>query len=182
MTENARRMMIAEIEMKQDELETQFLNNPDDAFAIFQLKHDEELRDLRFAPMRCINSGGYSITRENYHLIYTGQLTAVGITSEKLERLWHQFNIDRPDDFRGHSLSVSDIVALKQNGAVSCHYVDSFGFQKILAFLDNDMKSEKLSEREDRAEGAQKGEPEINKFATQSNKPKRHNEAPEMER
>ena len=81
---------------------------------------------------------GYSIKRDNYHLIYTDQLTERGHVSEKLELLYYQFNNDHPEGFKGHSLSVSDVVALKQNGAVTCHYVDSFGFQKLPSFLESD--------------------------------------------
>jgi hypothetical protein len=122
-------------ESTQKELENRFFNSPSDAFAIFQIKESDELRDIRFEPISWVQSVGRTVERGNYNLIYTGQITDTGSTIDRLNTLWDRFNNDHPQDFRGHSLSVSDIVALKQNGAVSCHYVDSLGFQELPAFL-----------------------------------------------
>ncbi|MPM91574.1 hypothetical protein SDC9_138705 [bioreactor metagenome] len=87
----------------------------------------------------------------NYDLAYTAPLTDQGSTDDRLGALWDRFNNDHPADYHRPSLSVSDIVALKQNGAVSCHYVDSFGFQEIPAFLkpENYLKSAEMSMEDD---------------------------------
>lgn len=118
------------------ELEYSFLNNHADAFAMYQLKHTEDTRDLRFEPLEHVTTIGLTVDRGNYDLVYTAPLTP-GVEQEAaLNKLYEQFNLNHPADFTGHSLSVSDIVALKQNGAVSCHYVDSVGFVELPAFLN----------------------------------------------
>lgn len=127
-----------EHELTQKELENSFLNNPADAFAIYQLKHAEETRDFRFEPLERIQAVGLTIERENYEFVYTGSLPeakAPADTYQRLDDLFYKFNESRPEDFKGHSLSVSDIIALKQGGEVSCHYVDSFGFQELPGFF-----------------------------------------------
>lgn len=133
-------------EITQKELESNFLNNPADAFAIYQLKRTEETRDFRFEPLERLQAVGLTVERDNYDLIYTDRLADTGSTPEKLNALWERFNIDHPADFKGHSLSVSDIIALKQNGAVSCHYVDSFGIKELPAFLqpENHLKNAEM--------------------------------------
>ena len=78
---------------------------------------------------------GLSIEKGNYAAVYAGNLDRRGDTQDRLDELYETFNLRRPEDFRGHSLSVSDIVALKQNGVVSCHYVDSRGFKALPDFL-----------------------------------------------
>lgn len=74
---------------------------------------------------------------ENYDLVYTGALYPASTQIDTLERLYQTFNLDHPADFTGHSLSVSDIVALKQNGVVSCHYVDSVGYKELPSFIQS---------------------------------------------
>ncbi len=122
-------------ELSDRELENTFLHHPKDAFSIYQLREDKDLRDIRFEPMSWLESKGKAVERENYTLVYTAPLTQQDDTPERLESLWYQFNNEIPGDFTGHSLSVSDIVALKQGGRVSCHYADSYGFQEIPGFL-----------------------------------------------
>ncbi len=138
-------------EVTRQELENNFLCNPSDAFAIYQLKHTEETRDIRFEPLERLQAVGLTVERDNYDLIYTDKLADTGSTLEKLNTLWERFNIAHPADFRGHSLSVSDIVALKQSGAVSCHYVDSFGFKELPAFLqpENHLKNAEMAMEDD---------------------------------
>ena len=81
----------------------------------------------------------------NYEAVYAGQLPDGGNTAEKLDALYTQFNTNHPKDFAGHSLSVSDIVVVKQNGVVSYHYVDSIGFTAIPAFLpENYLKNAEM--------------------------------------
>lgn len=119
----------------QEQREAAFLNASQDAFAIYQVKGGDELRDIRFEPLSWLESKGIVVDHGNYDLAYTAPLTDKGNTEERLNALWDRFNNDHPADYHRSSLSVSDIVALKQNGVVSCHYVDSFGFQEIPAFL-----------------------------------------------
>ncbi|NLY14520.1 MAG: DUF4316 domain-containing protein, partial [Gammaproteobacteria bacterium] len=138
-------------ELTDKELENSFLNNPADAFAIYQLKHTEDTRDLRFAPLETITAAGLTVAHDNYELVYTGELPKSGGTDSKLNDQFYQFNQNHPEDFRGHSLSVSDIVALKQAGDVSCHYVDSWGFKEQPAFLkpENYLKNAEMAMEDD---------------------------------
>ena len=133
------------------ELENSFLHNPADAFAIYQLKHDEATRDLRFEPLERVTAVGLTVDRGNYDLVYTAPLTPGQSQEETLDKLYEQFNLHHPADFTGHSLSVSDIVALRQNGAVSCHYVDSFGFAELPSFLkpENYLKNAEMAMEDD---------------------------------
>lgn len=138
-------------ELTEQELENSFLHNPADAFAIYQLKHAEQTRDLRFAPLESITAAGMVVDRDNYDLVYTGTLDGNGSTNEKLEALFETFNVNRPEDFKGHSLSVSDIVALKQAGAISFHYCDSAGFSEVPAFMkpENYLKNAEMAMEDD---------------------------------
>ena len=138
-------------ELTEQELENSFLHNPADAFAIYQLKHVEQTRDLRFAPLESITAAGMVVDRDNYDLIYTGTLDGNGSTDEKLEALFETFNVNRPEAFKGHSLSVSDIIALKQAGAVSFHYCDSVGFSEVPAFMkpENYLKNAEMAMEDD---------------------------------
>lgn len=95
--------------------EQAFLESPGDTYAIYQLKRDDATADLRFMNSEWLNKKGVEPQPENYDLIYTGALYPASSQIETLERLYQTFNIDHPADFTGHSLSVSDIVALKQN-------------------------------------------------------------------
>jgi hypothetical protein len=135
----------------QEQREAAFLKTSQDAFAIYQVKDGDELQDIRFEPLSWLESKGISVDHGNYDLAYTVPLTDKGDTEERLAVLWDRFNNDHPADYHRPSLSVSDIVALKQNGVVSCHYVDSFGFQEIPAFLkpENYLKSAEMSMKDD---------------------------------
>lgn len=135
----------------QEQRESAFLKTSQDAFAIYQVKDGDELRDIRFEPLSWLESKGISVNHENYDLAYTAPLADKGDTEERLAILWDRFNNDHPADYHRPSLSVSDIVALKQNGVVSCHYVDSFGFQEIPDFLkpENYLKNAEMSVEDD---------------------------------
>ena len=102
-----------------------------DTFTIYQLKGGSETRDYRFEPYESLQEAGLAIDRQNYDLVYTAPLD--GKTT--LEDIFRTFNLDRPPDFTGHSLSVSDIVVLHQNDEDTAHYVDSIGFQQVPEFL-----------------------------------------------
>ena len=135
----------------QEQREAAFLKTSQDAFAIYQVKDGDELRDIRFEPLSWLESKGVSVDHGNYDIAYTAPLTDKGNTEEKLAVLWDRFNNDHPADYHRPSLSVSDIVALKQNGVVSFHYVDSFGFQELPDFLkpENYLKSAEMSMEDD---------------------------------
>lgn len=118
------------------ELEDRFLETPTDSFAIYQIKGGEELRDYRFEGLERLQNAGLSVEHDNYEMVYTATLTDFsGNQNHTLNKLYEQFNINQPTDFKGHSLSVSDIIALKTNNRVSSHYVDSFGFVEQPNFL-----------------------------------------------
>ncbi len=100
-------------------------------FSIYQLKHGDETRDLRFEPYDRLQATGNVVDKANYELIYSAELTP----GTSLEDIYTRFNIDHPKDFKGHSLSVSDVVVLHQNGQDTAHYVDSFGYKNVPEFL-----------------------------------------------
>ena len=135
----------------QEQRESAFLKTSQDAFAIYQVKSGDELRDIRFEPLSWLESKGISVNHGNYDLAYTAPLTDQGSTDDRLGALWDRFNNDHPADYHRPSMSVSDIVALKQNGVVSCHYADSFGFQELPAFLkpENYLKNAEMAMEDD---------------------------------
>ena len=104
---------------------------PRDTFSIYQLKSGNETLDYRFEPLDAIRNNGLSVKPENYEQVYTAPLTE----KDSLESIYTRFNIDRPADFKGHSLSVSDIVVLHQDGKDTAHYCDRFGFSQVPEFL-----------------------------------------------
>lgn len=113
-----------------------FMERTDDAFAIYQLKDGEELRDYRFEGLDWLKSRELSVDHANYNFIYTEPFTQPATTQERLMEIWERFNLDHPADFKGHSLSVSDIVAMKQDGVVTYHYCDSFEYRELPHFLE----------------------------------------------
>ena len=116
-----------------------FLNAGCDVYMVMQLRHDEKILDERFASMRELNRRGKTPDPEHYEVTYYADLPAMWQdvpNNEVLEELFQMFNLSRPQDFEGHSLSVSDVIALKRNGEVSVHYVDSIGFKDLQGFLD----------------------------------------------
>ena len=113
-----------------------------DSFSIYQIKSGDETRDYRFEPYDRLQATGRSVDRANYDLVYTAPLD--GKTT--LEDIYRTFNIDHPADFKGHSLSVSDVVVLHQGGKDTAHYCDSFGFQQVPEFLrENPLRTAELS-------------------------------------
>ena len=131
--------------------EKAFLDNTADSFIIYQLRGSDYTAQLRFMNAEYLEKKGLSARRENYAVVYAGSLDRRGDTQDRLDELYETFNIRRPEDFRGHSLSVSDIVALKQNGVVSCHYVDSRGFKALPDFLkpENYLKNAEMAMEDD---------------------------------
>ena len=119
-----------ELEESPANREAQLLFGSEDRFGIYQLKDTEEARDIHFMGMDYLESKGIAVTKENYDLLYTAPLEE----GTSLEDIYTRFNIVRPADFRGHSLSVSDVVVLHQNGENTSHYVDSFGYREVPEF------------------------------------------------
>lgn len=140
-----------DIEVIRSKREQAFLESPGDTYAIYQLKRDDATTDIRFMNSDYLKSKGIEPQYENYELIYTGALTQDGSQIEKLEDLYRIFNIEHPQDFTGHSLSISDIVALKQAGVVSYHYVDSIGYKELTNFrnTDNHLKNAEMQLEDD---------------------------------
>ena len=122
--------MKQELEDSEPNREAQLLYGNESRFGIYQLKDTEETRDIRFMNMDYLEKEGISVSRENYTLVYTGELKE----GMSLEDIYTQFNIDHPADFTGHSLSVSDVVVLHQDGENTSHYVDSVGYREIPGF------------------------------------------------
>ena len=102
-----------------------------DTFSIYQLKRGDETRDLRFEPYDRLQAAGQAVDRANYELIYTAPLAS----DTSLEDIYTRFNIDHPADFKGHSLSVSDIVVLHRDCRDAAHYVDSIGYREVPEFF-----------------------------------------------
>ena len=116
---------------------------PVGSFSIYQLKGGSETLDYRFEPLDSIHRNGLSVKPENYELVYEAPLT----TKDNLESIYTRFNVDRPADFTGHSLSVSDIVVLHQGGKDTAHYCDRAGFSEVPEFLQPAQKSREITER-----------------------------------
>ena len=101
-----------------------------DTFSIYQLKRDDKTVDLRFEPYDRLTAAGHTVDMANYDRIYTADLAP----GTSLEDIYTRFNVDHPKDFKGHSLSVSDVVVLHQNGQDTAHYVDSIGYKEVPEF------------------------------------------------
>ena len=142
--ENERNFLTMQRELSENEAakETQLLYGSTDKYGIYQLKDDPELRQFRFEGTEALKRMGITkynfdaIKPENYSLIYVGELSELqGQTQgETLEAVFEKFNIDHPADYKGHSLSVSDIVVLHEDGKNSTHFVDSYGFTELPHF------------------------------------------------
>ncbi len=134
----------------QQEREQAFLNHKGDCYAIYQVKHTDELRDIRYEGLEWIKSIGRTVQRDNYDLVYTAPLTPGDLKGSVLDNLEYRFNNEHPADYRHPSMSVSDIVAIKRDGKVSCHYCDSFGFAEVPGFLpDNPLKNAEMAVEDD---------------------------------
>ncbi len=141
---------VMERQAHQQEREQAFLSQNRDCFAIYQVKHTDELRDIRYEGLDWLRSIGQAVKRENYDLVYTAPLEPCNSPQAAVEQLYNQFNNDHPADYHHPSMSVSDIVAIKQDGKVSCHYCDSVGFTQIPGFLpQNPLKNAEMTVEDD---------------------------------
>ena len=140
---------VLERQDRQPEREQAFLTHEGSCFAIYKVSRDDP-QNVRFMNLDWLQSHNLSVDRSNYDLIYTAPLNGSGSTMEQLETLYEQFNLQKPVDFHSPSMSVSDIVAIKQDGKVSCHYCDSVGFTEIPGFLpDNPLKNAEMMLEDD---------------------------------
>lgn len=140
---------VMERQEHQQEREQAFLSQNRDCFAIYQVSRDDP-QNVRFMNLDWLQTHDISIDRSNYDLIYTAPLRESGTVPEQLEKLYEQFNLQKPADFHSPSMSVSDIVAIKQDGKVSCHYCDSVGFTQIPGFLpENPLKNAEMAVEDD---------------------------------
>lgn len=105
--------------------------NHNDSFIIYQLKIYNETHDLLFQPYDCLQTAGLTVSASNYDLIYMGSLEP----NMTLEDIWERFNIDHPKDFKGRSLSISDVIVLHRNGQDTANYIDIFGYKQVPEFL-----------------------------------------------
>jgi hypothetical protein len=135
----------------QEEREQAFLSHKGDCFAIYQVKHTDELRDIRYEGLEWLQSIGRTVQRDNYELVYTAPLLPSDLKGDTTEQLFYRFNNEHPADYGHPFMSVSDIVAIKRDGKVSCHYCDSFGFEQIPGFLpdNNPLKNAEMAVEDD---------------------------------
>ena len=131
--------------------EHDFFKSPDDMYAIYQLKPGEEYHLLRFAGLSELQ--GQAVDKEHYQLVYAVTLdgSASMDTMSLLEELYMKFNLQRPDDFAGHSMSVSDVVVLRRDEEVRSYYTDSFGFEQLPDFFpeDNPLRTAEMGLEDD---------------------------------
>ena len=140
---------VMERQEHQQEREQAFLSQNRNCVAIYQVSRDDP-QNVRFMNLDWLKSHDISVDRSNYDLIYTAPLSESGTVPEQLEKLYQQFNLEKPVDFHSPSMSVSDIVAIKQDGKVSCHYCDSVGFTQIPGFLpQNPLKNAEMAVEDD---------------------------------
>lgn len=134
----------------QDKLSA-FLDSSNDAYAILQLRRTDDTVLERFESMASLHRQGKEPEFDHYEVVYVSPLPPYKDQTMLLEGLYEKFNLDRPSDFRGHSLSVSDIVALKTGNIVSCHFVDSIGFVELPNFLkpENYLKNAEMAMEDD---------------------------------
>lgn len=119
----------------QEEREDAFLSYNGDCFAIYQVKDNEAMVGIRFYSLAHIEAIGQTVRRENYDLVYTARLPKIEDSKEILEVLYDRFNREHPVDYHFPSLSVSDIIVVRRNGKLSCHYCDMCGYQEVKGFL-----------------------------------------------
>lgn len=111
---------------------------PENTFSIYQLKDGDATRDLRFEPLEQVKAAGLRVDRENYELVYTAPLS----DTDTLEDIFVRFNMDRPQDFTGHSLSMSDVIVLHRGEQETAHYLDRGGYTEVPEFLQPEQAAE----------------------------------------
>ena len=132
----------------QDKLSA-FVDSTTNSYAILQLRRTDDNVLERFESLEALHRQGKEPVFDHYDLVYVGTLPPFTDQARMLEDLYVKFNLYHPEDFRGHSMSVSDIVALNVGGVVSSHYVDSIGFKELPDFLDNYLKNAEMALEDD---------------------------------
>ena len=129
-----------------------FLENQNDCYAILQLRNDKEYVLELFSSIKELQRMGREPNIDHYEVVHLGNLPSNPAGQEQiqilLESLYETYNIDRPEGFAGHSLSVSDVIALNLHGQISCHFVDSIGFQQLPDFIHREdyLKATEISD------------------------------------
>lgn len=123
------------MEQAEEQVKVESPRQEADTFTIYQLKDGEALHYHRFEPLERLEKSGLSVEPDNYSQVYTAPLPEGGSAQDKLNRIYEEFNLRHPAYFRGHSLSVSDIVVFHENGRDTAHYVDRFGFEEVPQFI-----------------------------------------------
>ena len=127
-----------------------FLDSAGENYAILQLRDIEETRMERFSSLRMLERMDMEVNIDHYEVVYIAPLPVYTNRPAFLESVFEKFNLDRPEDFKGHSLSVSDIVAIRENGAVSCYYCDSTCFQELPGLIpENYLKNAEMQLEDD---------------------------------
>lgn len=135
-------------------VEQRFMQETTDSYAIYQLRDTDTTDPLHFIPFEQLEKQGQTAERSNYELVHSGPLLQGGDikeTPERLNDLFFQFNHNHPEGFVGHSLSVSDVVAVRNSGELSCFYVDRWGFKELPDFLpkENPLRTAEMSTEDD---------------------------------
>ena len=143
--------ILSRFSASQEERLQAFIDTTTDYYAILQLKRVDETLSERFASRRELEKIGRVPEYDHYEVIYVSPLYPDITDGSALDNLYMKFNTNLPQDYRGHSLSVSDIVALKQDNKVTCHYVDSLGFWELKDFIppENYLKNAEMSLEDD---------------------------------
>ncbi|MGI5848896.1 MAG: DUF3846 domain-containing protein [Christensenellales bacterium] len=141
---------VQQVKPSQTEAEHQEITESSDItsqrrFSIYQLKRSDELHDIRFEPFNHLEKNGIPCDIRNYDLVYSGRMRP----HETLENLFYKFNTEHPKDFRGHSLSVSDVVVIRERGKSTAYYVDSVGFKQLDHFEKSRAKTRENREARD---------------------------------
>ncbi len=141
---------VQKVEPSPAEAEHQEITEPSDTtsqrrYSIYQLKRSDELHDIRFEPFDRLQKNGIPCDIKNYDLVYSGRMRP----HETLENLFCKFNIEHPEDFRGHSLSVSDVVVVREQGKSTAYYVDSVGFKQLDHFEKSHARTRESREPRD---------------------------------
>lgn len=112
---------------------------PKNSFEIYQLRESEDsrIRELFFQPYERLAAKGKTIRKSDYRMVYSAEL----LPGTGLDDIYTRFNIDRPEDFKGHSLSISDIIVVRRDGTNTAHYVDPVGYKEVPEFLQPEGKN-----------------------------------------
>jgi hypothetical protein len=141
----------AETKIKEGNIEAELLYSNGNNFGIYQIKDGVDNRDIRFVSLDELKARGLDVSRNNYELIYTAPLDdrieSLTNCNRTLSKIYTKFNIDHPDDYKGHSVSVSDVILLKYNGNISSHYVDRIGFVELSGFIGDETQPTLPDER-----------------------------------